>query len=290
MRQFKINKNILSVSLSLIIFFLLIISYYYFSQNIKLTKIISSLNNQIRILTQTNVDIKSNSLSGQDETKEEIKKNEYRFNFNNIYLSPKHNITLRYNKDVPHNELESILFENENVIRILIPAKPKNQDIVDCSDDYYYNKKICYKFYDIKYFENTNKLTIYENNFNDIKQAISDLIEKEGGDMKNCDLQIENYKDNKKIILKLSDNLTPTEEEVEKWVEINGDKSGAYLNKQFVQAEKSEKLCSKFAQSDMPYVNFFIFNENRKDIFVYFEFNFASEHTYIDPWSIRFLN
>lgn len=55
MRQFKINKNILSVFLLLIIFILLIINFYYISQNIKFSNKISSLNNQIRILTQTKI-------------------------------------------------------------------------------------------------------------------------------------------------------------------------------------------------------------------------------------------
>ena len=287
MRQFKINKNILSVSLSLIIFFLLIISYYYFSQNIKLIKIISSLNNQISILKQSYIE--DESLNIQDKTKkEEAKKNEYHFDFNNTYFNPKYNIALQYNKDVPHNELESILFEDENTIKILVPVKQKNQDIIDCND--YTGDINCYEFYNTKYFENTNKITIFENNFEDIEEAITDLILKKGGDMKNCNLQIEDYGDNKKATLRLSDNLAPTEEEIEQWGKINGDDNGAYSFKQLIQAEKSEKLCSKFAQSDMPYVSFFIFNENRKDIFVYFEFNYAIGNEYIDPESIRFLN
>ncbi len=287
MRQFKINKNILSVSLSLIIFFLLIISYYYFSQNIKLIKIISSLNNQISILKQSYIE--DESLNIQYKTKkEEAKKNEYHFDFNNTYFNPKYNIALQYNKDVPHNELESILFEDENTIKILVPVKQKNQDIIDCND---YTEDInCYEFYNTKYFENTNKITIFENNFEDIEEAITGLILKKGGDMKNCNLQIEDYGDNKKATLRLSDNLAPTEEEIEQWGKINGDDNGAYSFKQLIQAEKSEKLCSKFAQSDMPYVSFFIFNENRKDIFVYFEFNYAIGNEYIDPESIRFLN
>ena len=289
MKKFKINKNILSISLSLIIVFLLIISVYYIFQNAKLTKIISNLNNQIGILNQANINIKKESLCIQNEPKEEIiQKREYHFDFNNTYFNPKYNITLQYNKDVPHNDLESILFEDKNTIKILVPVKQKNQNPINC-DDYKGNIN-CYEFYNIKYFENSNKLTIYENSFNNIKQAISDLIKKEGGDMKNCDLQIEDYKNNKKATLRLSDSLTPTEKEMEQWIKINGDSNGAYSSKQLAQAERSKKLCSKFAQSDMPYVSFFIFNENRKDIFVYFEFNYAIGNEYIDPESIKFLN
>ena len=297
MKKFKINKNILSISLSLIIIFLLIISVYYIFQNIKLIKIISNLNNQIGILDQANINIKKESLCIQNEPKEEIiQKNEYRFDFNNTYFNSKYNIALQYNKDVPRNDLESILYEDENTIKMLVPVKPKSQDLVDCDDDRYaynflYKENInCYEFYNIKYTENSNKITIFENNFENIEKAISDLIIREGGNMKNCELQIEDYKDNKKVTLRLSDSLTPTEKEIEQWVKINGDRAGAYSNEQFVQAEKSEKLCSKFAKSDMPYVSFFIFNENRKDIFIYFEFNYANENTYIDPGSIKFLN
>lgn len=279
------KSNIIFLIIIIIIASLFSGGVFYFLQSLMFQKENIELDNEVKVLNDQLRIVRN------DESKvitDQEKKYEYDYDYNNTYYSPEYNIVFRYNKDVPKTEFESIVYQENNEIKLLIPFSEENQKSINCGG--YSGLKGCIELYGIKYQESYNKIVVFEDEFNNFEEAISRLLIKEGKNIYNCQLEIKENDNITFVTLKLADHLFPSEEEVNEWIEKNGDQSGAWLNEQLVQREKSEKYCSYFANTEDLKNNFFIFDKNKKKNYIYYTSNDMVDREFIDPLSIQFID
>ncbi len=179
------------------------------------------------------------------------------------YHSVNYPIILNYNEKALNG---GMIKEENNKIYSLIKYSDRYQKAIDtCSED-----EGCVEIEGVKYNQGAGVVKIFDKNKNDsLEESILALIEKENKDSSNCKVNIQNYQFGKLATIELVDSLSPTNEEVEDWFRekssINHNFSG-----RDVLAEKAAEMCSTFTCSYGPCIRHFLYNDEVKDVFVYF--------------------
>lgn len=291
------NKKYFNIVFYIVIIIVLFSSWFFYNQKIKF---LSSSNDKVIVqnndlnaenkkiqLEKEQLSKQLNDLQKTVAEKEKKPKNEF---VNAVYYNREYDIAFKYwqnivkEKDEEFRNLKNLISEEDNKISFLqLYSKEYQEKSKECLE-----QDNCYKILDKLYYSGPDAIEIIPYDYTDIRVAISDILKKESKDINNCLLEIKDYQYGKTVELKLAEELKPTEEEVEEWVEQNGDHSGALLNEQVVSGEKTIEYCSRYAKYT-PEESYFVYNENRPDVIVYVKLNYAERSPIFDYKSIQFI-
>ncbi|MCK5319861.1 hypothetical protein KAJ61_00545 [Candidatus Parcubacteria bacterium] len=285
----------LLIGFSFVLTFLLVAAGYFLRGSIDLKMEINRLTNEISKHEEERIVIKNerseakneaNSLKGQIEELERKAKTEERLRrAKSVYKNDKYNFLFYHVSYVSESDLAIYIRNQNKTMEVFKPAKEKYQDGQACGDN-----ERCIVIQGNKYFREPDKITVIDKKYQNIEQAISSLIKEKGFDINNCQLKIEDFEHGKRVWLKLSDEKQVSEEDIKKWEDENGLMNGAYSTRNIVSQEKTKLLCSEYGQPEMPVGKFFIFNEDRKDVFLFYESSDAERWSLIYSDTIQILN
>ena len=283
------------IGLSFVLISLLVAAGYFLRGSVGLKTEINRLTNEISKHEEEKIVIKNeksevkneaNLFKGQIEELERKAKIEERLKkVKSVYRNDKYNFLFYHVNYVSESDLGVYIRNQGKTMEVFKPTKEKYQDGQACGDN-----ERCIVIQGNKYFREPDKITVIDKKYQNIKQAISSLIKEKGFDINNCQLKIEDFEYGKRVWLKLSDEKQVSEEDIKKWEDENGLMDGAYSTRNIVSQKKTKSLCSEYGQPKMPVAKFFIFYEERKDIFLFYESGNAERTSYIYPDSIQILN